>query len=80
MVVVVFFTSKTLFGGSGGKESACDAGDLGSVPGMGRYPGEGHGNPLWGSCLENSMNRGAGWATVKTVGLQNKQTKILFYD
>ena len=40
-------------GGSGGKESACNAGDLGSVPGLGRSLGEGHGNPLQCSCLEN---------------------------
>ena len=40
-------------GGSAGKESACNAGDLGSVPGLGRSPGGGHGNPLQYSCLEN---------------------------
>ena len=40
-------------GGSEGKESTCTAGDLGSVPGLGRSPGEGHGNPLKYSCLEN---------------------------
>ena len=39
--------------GSDGKESACNAGDLGSVPGLGRSPGEGHGDPLQYSCLEN---------------------------
>ena len=71
------FTIKTLFGGSGGKESACDMGDLGSIPGMGRSPGEGHGNPLQYSCLENFTDRGARWATVTTVGLQNNK-KILF--
>ena len=43
-------------GGSDGKESACDVGDLGSIPGMGTSPGEGNGNPLQYSCLENSMN------------------------
>ena len=47
-------------GGSDGKESAFSAGDLGSVPGLGRSPGEGNGNPLQYSCLENSMDRGAG--------------------
>ena len=41
-------------GSSAGKESTCNAGDLGSVPGSGRYPGGGHGNPLQYSCLENS--------------------------
>ena len=40
-------------GGSDGKESACNAGDLGSIPGLGRSPGGGHGNPLQCSCLEN---------------------------
>ena len=45
-------------GGSNGKESACNAGDLGSVPGLGRSPGEGNGYPLQYSCWENSMNRG----------------------
>ena len=48
----------------GGKESASNAGDardIGSVPGLGRYPGGGHGNPLWYSCLENPMDRGAWW-------------------
>ena len=46
-------------GGSDGKESACNAGDLGSIPGLGRSPAEGNGYPLQYSCLENSMNRGA---------------------
>ena len=47
-----------------GKESACSAGDLGSIPVLGRSPGEGNGNPLQYSCLENPMDRGAWWATV----------------
>ena len=54
-------------GGSDGKEYACQAGDLGSVPGLGRSPGEENGNPLQYSCLENSMDRGAWWATVHEV-------------
>ena len=45
------------------KESACNAGDVGSVLGSGRSPGGGHGDPLQYSCLENSMDRGAWWAT-----------------
>ena len=49
------------------KESACYAGDLSSIPGVGRSPGEGNGNPLQYSCLENSMNRVAWRATVHTV-------------
>ena len=46
-------------GGASGKESASNAGDLGSIPGSGRSPGEGHGNPLPHSCLENPMDSGA---------------------
>ena len=46
-------------GGSDGKESACNAGDQGSIPGWGRSPEEGNGNPLQYSCLENPMDRGA---------------------
>ena len=45
-------------GGSDGKESACNVGDLGSISGLGRSPGEGNGYPLQYSCLENSMDRG----------------------
>ena len=45
--------------GSAGKESACNAGDLGSIPGLGRSPGEGNGNPLQYPCLENPMDREA---------------------
>ena len=51
-------------GGSEGKESACNAGDLGLIIGSGRCPGEGNGNPLQYCCLGNPMERGAWWATV----------------
>ena len=51
-------------GGSEGKESACNAGDLGLIPGLGRSPGEGNGNPLQYSCLESPMDRGAWWPIV----------------
>ena len=51
-------------GGSDGKESSCNEGDAGSIPGSGRSPGEGHSNPLQYSCLENSLERRAWWATV----------------
>ena len=54
-------------GGSDGKESACNTGDPGSIPGSGRSLGEGNGNPLQYSCLENSMDRGAWWATLHGV-------------
>ena len=53
--------------GSDGKESACNAGDLGSIPGSGRSPGEGNGCLLQYSCLENSMDRGAWRSTVHGV-------------
>ena len=56
-----------LSGGSDGKESNCNAGDLGSIPGFGRSPGGGHDKSLQHSCLENSMDRGAWWATVHGV-------------
>ena len=51
-------------GGSGGKASACNAGDPGSILGLGRSPGEGNGNPLQYSCLGNPMDRAPWWATV----------------
>ena len=54
-------------GGSDGKESACHTGDLGSVPGLGRSPEGGHGNPLQYSRLENPMDRGAWQAAVHGV-------------
>ena len=54
-------------GDSDRKESARNAGDLASIPGSGRCPGEGNGNPLQYSCLENPMDRGAWWATVHGV-------------
>ena len=53
--------------GSASKESACNAGDLGSIPGSGKFPGGGHDNPLQHSCLENPMDREAWWATVHGV-------------
>ena len=59
-------------GGSDGKESAYSAGDLGSVPGSGRSPGERNGNPFQSSCLENSTDRGAWRAVVH--GVTKSQT------
>ena len=59
-------------GGSIGKESACNTGDPGSIPGLGRSPGEGNGNPHQYSFLENSMERGAWQATVQ--GVTKSQT------
>ena len=54
-------------GGSDGKELTSNAGDLGLIPKLGRCPGEGNGNSLPYSCLENSMDRGAWWATIHEV-------------
>ena len=59
-------------GSSDGKESACNVGDPGSIPGLGRSPGGGHSNPLQSSCLENPVDRGAWRATV--CGISKSQT------
>ena len=59
-------------GGSDGKESACNARDLGLIPGLGRSPGEGNGDPFQYFCMENSMDRGTWWATVH--GVTKSQT------
>ena len=64
-------------GGSESKESACNAGDLSSIPWLGRSPGEGNGNPLQYSCLENPMDRGAWQATVH--GVTKCQTRLSGY-
>ena len=61
-------------GVSDGKESACNAGDPGLIPGLGRSPGEGNGNPLWYSCLENSMDREEPGG-LQSMGLQS-QTRL----
>ena len=50
-----------------GKDSACNAGDVGSIPRLGRYPEEGNDNPLQYSCFANPMDRGVGWVTVRGV-------------
>ena len=62
--------------GSDGKEAAGNTGDVGLIPGSGRYPGEGNGYPLQYSCLENSMNRGIWQATVH--GVTKSQTQVVF--
>ena len=61
-------------GGSIGKESACNAGDSSSVPGWERSPGEGNGNPLYYSCLENFMDRGTWCTTVDKVAKESDMT------
>ena len=76
LVLVYLFTLSSAFllaltkgflGGLDGKESACNAGDLGSIPGSERLAGEENGNPFQDSCLENPADRGAWWATVRGV-------------
>ena len=57
-----------------GKKSVCNAGDAGLIPGLGRFPGGGHGDPLQCSCLENSMDRGAWQATF--CGVPKSQTRL----
>ena len=74
MYVLGCVTELDLKPGSEVKVSACNAGDLGSIPGSGRSPGEGNGNPLQYSCLENPMDRGAWWATVH--GVTKGQTRL----
>ena len=59
---------------SDSKASACNAGDPGLIPGSGRSPGEGNSNPLQHSCLEDSTDRGAWWATVH--GVTKSQTRL----
>ena len=60
-------------GGSEVKASACNAGHLGLIPGLGKFPGEGNGNQLQYSCLGNSMDRGTWWATVHGVATSRTQ-------
>ena len=62
-------------GGSDGKESACNVGDPSSNPGLGRSPGEGNGNPLQYSCLENPKDKEAWQATVHGVAKKSDTTK-----
>ena len=66
--------TRDLPGSSDGKESACNAGHLGSIPGLGRSPGEGNGNPLQYPFLERAMDRGAWRATVH--GVPKSQTPL----
>ena len=63
--------------GSEGKASACNVGDEGLIPGLGRSPGEGNGNPLQYSGLENPMDRGAWWATV--YGVTKSRTQLSYF-
>ena len=75
-IIIEFYITNTrgFPGGSDGKESAYSAGDLGSIPGSGRSPGEGNGNPLQYVCLENPMDREAWQATVHGVTKESDRT------
>ena len=64
-------------GGSNGKESTCNAWDLGSAPGLGGSPEEGNDNALQNSCLENSMDRGAWWVTVHGVAESGMTERLI---
>ena len=75
VVFTTIYIAVTLYsGGSEVKASSCNAGDLGSIPGSGRSPGEGNGNPLQYSSLENPMDGGARWATVH--GVAKSRTRL----
>ena len=74
MDYTVHGVSKSPHGGSEGKASACNAGDPGSIPGSGRSPGEGNGNPLQYSCLKNPNDRGVWQARVH--GITKSQTRL----
>ena len=71
-------TDRGFPGSSDGKASAYNAGELGSIPGSGRSPGEGIGNPLQYSCLENPMDQGAQWATVHGVAELDTTERLHF--
>ena len=71
----LFFFFICFSSGSGDKEPTCNARDLGSIPGLERSPGGGHGNPFQYSCLENPMNRGAWRATVNGVAKGRTQLR-----
>ena len=73
----VYFLYPGFPGGSDSRDSACNAGDLGSIPGSWRCPGGGHGNPLQSSCLENPMDRGVWWVAVHRVAKSQSWLKWL---
>ena len=74
LAVALFYVDKNNLymgfpGGSTGKESGCNVGDLGLIPGLEKSPGGGHGNPSQYSCLENTMDRGV-WQAIVHIGCQ----------
>ena len=74
MQMIWHIMTRDFAGGSDSKESTCNVGDLASVPGLGRSPGGGHGDPFQYSCPENPMDRGAWQATVH--GVTKSQTGL----
>ena len=74
MVLLLWYSGMGFPGGSEVKASDSNTGDLGSIPGLGRSPGEGNGTPLQYSCLENPMDRGAWWAAVH--GVAKSRTRL----
>ena len=74
MILPIDIESRGFPGGSDGKESTCNVGDLGSIPGLGRSPGEGNSYPFQCSGLENSMDRGAWRAAV--IWVAESQTRL----
>ena len=73
----IYWVPTNFPGGSDSKESPCNAGDLGSIPGWGRSPGKGNGYPLQYSCLENPMDKGAWWATACEVAKSQTWLSVL---
>ena len=76
-LVLSYIKISSIPGGLESKESTCNAGDVGLTPGLRRSPGEGIGNPLQGSCLENPRDRGAWWAAIYGVAQSRTQLKRL---
>ena len=74
-IYILILKNMSYHGGSVGKESACNAGDAGLTPGLGRSLGGGHGNPLQYSCLENTRGRRAWWAIVLRVTKSRTRVK-----
>ena len=74
IIMIMLWDIKGFSGGSEVKASACSVGDLGLIPGVGRSPGEGNGNPLQYPCHKNPVDRGAWWATVH--GVAESRTRL----
>ena len=74
LIVQSYIPNMSFPGGSDSKEFACSAGELGSIPGLGRSPGEGNSSPFQYSCLRNPMDRGNWQATI--YGVRKSQTQL----